>query len=109
MSSARARGSATPPPELTPEREELLRVQAFALGLARGSEVLPRRESDAAPSLAMSKGAVAETWSGNKHTEIGLPTRVPIGDEVSPLTIDTSLPGSTGNPVPERHYTHAAH
>ena len=58
-----------------------LQVQAFTLGLPHGSEVSPRHESDTAPSLAMSKDAVAETWSRNKHTETGLPARVPIGDE----------------------------
>ena len=97
MSSARARGLATPPPVPTPERVALLRVQAFTLGLEQAPEVSPRRESDTAPSRAMSKDVVAETLSRNKHTETGLPAHVTIGDEVSPLTNDTSIPVSTEN------------
>ena len=99
MSSARARGLATQPPELTPEREELLKVQAFrfTLGLEQAPEVSPRRESGTALSLAMSKDAVAETLSRSKHTETDLSARVTIGDEVSPLTNDTSIPVSTEN------------
>ena len=76
MSSAMARGSATQPPELTPERVALLRVQAFALGQVQALEVSPQRESDAAPPLAVSKGVVAETLSRSQNTETGLPARV---------------------------------
>ena len=97
MSSAMARGSATQPPELTPERAELLEVQAFTLGQMQALEVSPWRESDAAPPLAVSKDVVAETLSRSKNTETGLPARVNIGDGVSPLTNDTSIPVSTEN------------
>ena len=95
MSSAMARGSATQPPELTPERAELLEVQAFTLGQIQALEVSPQRESDAAPPLAVSKGVAAETLSRSENTETDLSACVTIGDEVSPLTIDTSIPVST--------------
>ena len=98
MSSAMARGSATQPPELTPERVALLRVQAFALGQVQALEVSPQRESDTAPPLAVSRGAAAETLSRSENTETDLSARVTIGDGVSPLTIDTSPPVSTGIP-----------
>ena len=97
MSSAMARGSATQPPELTPERVDLLRVQAFTLGQVQALEVSPQRESDAAPPLAVSKDVAAETLSRSQDTETGLPARVHIGDGVSPLTNDTSIPVSTEN------------
>ena len=91
MSSARARGSATPSPELTPIREELLRIQAFALDLARGSEVSPRHESDAAPSLAMSKGTDAEHVARNHHTEMSLLTHS-VCLSVTRFTLSRSIP-----------------
>ena len=97
MSSARARGLATRSPVSTPERAALLRIQAFTLGQEQAPEVSPRRESDTAPPLAVSEDVVAETLSRSKNTETGLPARVTIGDEVSPLTIDTSIPVSTEN------------
>ena len=92
-----ARGSATQPPGLTPERAELLEVRAFTLDRLRALGVSPQRESDTAPPLAVSRGAAAETLSRSENTETGLPARVTIGDEVSPLTIDTSIPVSTEN------------
>ena len=79
MSSAMARGPATQPPELTPEREELLKVQEFTLGREQALGVSPRRESDTALPLAVSKDVVAETLSRSKNTETGLPARVTIG------------------------------
>ena len=97
MSSARARGPATQPPELTPDRAELLLVQAFTLGQMQAHGVSPLRESDTAPPLAVSKDVAAETLSRSENTETGLPARVTIGDEVSPLTNDTSIPVSTEN------------
>ena len=97
MSSAMARGSATQPPELTPERADLLLVQAFALGQMKAHGVSPLRESDTAPPLAVSKDAAAETLSRSENTETDLSARVTIGDGVSPLTIDTSIPVSTEN------------
>ena len=97
MSSAMARGSATQPPELTPDRGGLLRVQAFALGQVQALEVSPQRESDTAPPLAVSRGAAAETLSRSENTETDLSARVTVGDGVSPLTIDTSIPVSTEN------------
>ena len=97
MSSARARGLATPPPVPTPERVALLRVQAFTLGLEQAPEVSPRRESDTAPPLAVSKDVAAETLSRSENTETDLSACVTIGDEVLPLTIDTSIPVSTEN------------
>ena len=92
-----ARGSATQPPELTPERAELLEVRAYTLDRIRALEVSPQRESDTAPPLAVSKDVAAETLSRSENTETGLPARVTIGDEVSPLTIDTSTPVPTEN------------
>ena len=97
MSSAMARGSATQPPELTPERAVLLQVKAFALDQVRALGVSPQRESVAAPPLAVSRDGAAETLSRSQNTETGLPARVNIGDGVSPLTIDTSIPVSTEN------------
>ena len=97
MSSARARGLATQPPENTPEREDLLLVRAFALGQMKALEVSPQRESDIAPPLAVSKDAAAETLSRSENTETDLSARVTVGDGVSPLTIDTSIPVSTEN------------
>ena len=97
MSSAMARGSATQPPELTPERAVLLKVKAFALDQVRALGVSPQRESGAAPPLAVSRDGAAETLSRSQNTETGLPARVHIGDEVSPLTNDTSIPVSTEN------------
>ena len=97
MSSARARGLATQPPENTPEREDLLLVRAFALGQMKAHGVSPLRESDTAPPLAVSKDVVAETLSRSENTETDLSACVTIGDEVSPLTIDTSIPVSTEN------------
>ena len=97
MSSAMARGSATQPPELTPERADLLLVRAFTLGQMKAHGVSPLRESDTAPPLAVSKDVAAETLSRSENTETGLPARVTIGDEVSPLTIDISIPVSTEN------------
>ena len=97
MSSAMARGSATQPPEPTPERVELLEVRAFTLDRIRALEVSPQRESDTAPPLAVSKDVAAETLSRSENTETDLSARLTIGDEVSPLTIDTSTPVSTEN------------
>ena len=97
MSSARARGLATQPPELTPEREDLLLVRAFTLGQMKAHGVSPLRESDTAPPLAVSKDVAAETLSRSENTETDLSACVTIGDEVSPLTIDTSIPVSTEN------------
>ena len=52
-----------------------------------------RSQLAAAPSLAMSKGAVAEPVSQPTHRdELAHTQGVPIGDEVLPLTIDASLP-----------------
>ena len=97
MSSAMARGSATQPPKLTPERAELLEVRAYTLDRIRALEVSPQRESESAPPLAVSKDVAAETLSRSENTETDLSARVTIGDEVSPLTIDTSIPVSTEN------------
>ena len=97
MSSAMARGSATQPPKLTPERAELLEVRAYTLDRIRALEVSPQRESESAPPLAVSKDVAAETLSRSENTETDLSARVTIGDEVSPLTIDTSTPVSTEN------------
>ena len=111
MSSARARGLATQPPENTPEREDLLLVRAFALGQMKAHGVSPLRESDTAPPLAVSKDVAAETLSRSENTETDLSARVTIGDEVSPLTIDISIPVSTENsgslhtPVSYTHLT----
>ena len=97
MSSAMARGPATQPPEFTPERADLLRVLAFTRGSVQALEVSPQRESGTAPPLAVSKDVAAETLSRSENTETGLPARVTVGDEVSPLTNDTSIPVSTEN------------
>ena len=83
--------------EPTPERVELLEVRAFTLDRIRALEVSPQRESESAPPLAVSKDVAAETLSRSENTETDLSARVTIGDEVSPLTIDTSIPVSTEN------------
>ena len=107
---ARACGSATPPSENRSLRDELLRIQAFTVYVrwaclvsdgqtARDLSVSPQRESCAAPSLTMSKGAFAERASQSTHRdELAHSQGVLVGDGVLPLTVDTSLPGSTGIP-----------
>ena len=92
-------GSAAPLPEDHPLRDELLRIQAFTRGLDTQLGVSPQLESYVAPSLAMSTDAAAERASQPTHRdELAHSQGVLVGDGVLPLTVDTSLPGSTGIP-----------
>ena len=78
-----------------PVRELLLCVYACVQDVQ--SEVSPRLGSRAAPSLAMSNDAAAERGSQPaQRDELAHSQTVPIGDEVLPLTIDTSPPATTG-------------